>query len=148
LNYVSPVKRAFVLIQENDTWKINTFIDYAFPSVGSSNDFTSADQVVLEYVQALQNKDSVTGWDLLSQNGQSSTSQAALEKEAQGFQFISPVSIILHENGTDHLTYTVNLWVELGQNALPGWEPGLNTHSFELIQTKDGWRIDQISAKP
>lgn len=148
LNYVSPVERAFVLIKENGTWKINTFIDYAFPSVGSSNDFTSADQVVLEYVQALQNKDSVTAWDLLSQNGQSGISQAALEKEAQGFQFISPVSIILHENGTDHLTYTVNLWVELGQNALPGWEPGLNTRSFELTQTKDGWRIDQITAKP
>jgi hypothetical protein len=148
LNYVSPVKRAFVLIKENGAWKINTFIVYAFPSIGSSNNFTSADQVVLEYVQALQNKDSVTAWDLLSQNGQSATSQAALEKEVQGFQFISPVSIILHENGTDHLTYTVNLWVELGQNALPGWQPGLNTRSFQLTQTKDGWRIDQITAKP
>jgi hypothetical protein len=146
LNYVSPIKRAFVLINENDTWKINTFIVYAFPSVGAGNDFTSADQVILEYVQALQNKDAVTAWDLLSQNGQSGTSQAALEKEAQGLQFISPVSIILHESGSDRLTYTVNLWVELGQNVLPGWKQGLNSRSFELIQTKDGWRINQISA--
>jgi hypothetical protein len=146
LNYVSPIKRAFVLINENDTWKINTFIVYAFPSVGAGNDFTSADQVILEYVQALQNKDAVTAWDLLSQNGQSGTSQAALEKEAQGLQFISPVSIILHESGSDRLTYTVNLWVELGQNVLPGWKQGLNSRSFELIQTKEGWRINQISA--
>ena len=144
LNFVSPIHRSFVLVVENGAWRINTFIVHALPPMTPDGDFQAADQVILQYVQALQNKTSADAWGLLSANAQSANPQAGLEKEAQGFQSISAVTITLNETGQDQLTYTVRLWVSLTPNPAPGWLGGQNTRSFRLVKTGQNWQIDQI----
>ncbi len=144
LNFVSPIRRSFVLVMENGAWRINTFIVHALPPMTPDSDFQAADLVILQYVQALRNKTPADAWSLLSANAQSANTQADLEKEAQGFQSISAVTVTLNETGQDQLTYTVRLWVSLSPNPAPGWLGGQNTCSFRLVKTGQNWQIDQI----
>lgn len=150
LNFVSPIYRSFALVDENGAWKINTFIVYAIPLLPPTDvsQFLPADQIILEYLQALQNKDATTAWGFLSPNAQASISYADLEQEAQGFQSITPVSLTLTENGQGHLNYTVTLWATSGKNLPGGWQSGKNIRSFTMAQTDQGWQIDQIAQVP
>ncbi len=134
LNFVSPIRRSLVLVIENGVWRINTFIVHALPPMTPDGGFQAVDMVILQYVQALRNKTSADAWGLLSVNAQSANTQAGLEKEAQGFQSISVVTITLNETGQNQLTYTVRLWVSLSPNPAPGWLGGQNTRSFRLVK--------------
>ena len=147
LNFVSPAYRSFVLVNENNTWKINTFIVYAIHLIPPTDSiqFLPADETILEYVQALQNKDATAAWGFLSPKAQASISQADLEREVKGFQSVVAVNLILIENGKDHLTYNVTLWANPNQTSPVGWQAGKNTRSFEMTQTDQGWQIDQIA---
>ncbi len=144
LNFVSPIRRSFVLVMENGAWRINTFIVHALPPMSPAGDFQTADQVILEYVLALQNKAAAAAWGLLSAKAQNTNPQANLEKDAQGFKSISAVAITLNETGQDQLAYTVKLWVSLSPTPAPDWLEGKNTRSFQLIKTGQSWQIDQI----
>ena len=147
LNFVSPIYRSFALVDENGAWKINTFIVYAIPLLppNDASQFLPADQIILEYLQALQNKDAATAWGFLSPNAQASISQANLEQEAQGFQSITPVSLTLTKNGQGHLDYTVTLWATPGKDLPAGWQAGKNIRSFTITQPDQDWQIDQIT---
>jgi len=146
LNFVSPIHRAFVLGKENGAWRINTFIVHAVPPMTPEGNFLAADQVILEYVQALHDKNAANAWGFLSTQAQKSIQQSDLEKEAQGFKSISAVAITLNQPGTDQLTYSVKLWVSLTQNPAAGWSEGKNTRSFVLIKNGKSWQIDKIGS--
>ena len=144
LNYVSPIRRTFALVKEHNTYRINTFIVYAFPSMTPVKDFQPADQVIIRYVQALSGKDADTAWELLSPEAQNITTKADLLKKSQGLQKITPISLVLNEPGQDQLSYRVKLWVDLAQDPAEGWNTGPNTRSYKMVQTGQGWKISQI----
>ena len=145
-NFVSPIRRSFALVLENGAWRISTFIVHALAPMTPEGDIQVADQVILEYVQALHDKNAANAWDLLSTQAQKGIQQADLEKEAQGLKSISAVAITLNTKGTDQLTYTVTLWVSLAQNPTKGWLEGKNTRSFDLIKNGNAWQIEQIGS--
>ena len=135
LNFVSPIHRAFVLLKESGAWRINTFVVHAVPPMTPEGDFLAADQVILEYVQALHDKNAADAWGLLSTQAQKSIHQSDLEKEAQGLKSISVLAITLNQPGTDQLTYSVKLWVSLTPNPASGWSEGKNIRSFILVKS-------------
>jgi hypothetical protein len=147
LNVVSPLKRAFELVQENGDWVIDAFVIYGVPAMNVPADATSADLVVLGYIHALQDKNAAAAWALLDPAAQSTLSEADLAAMAQAAGKISLISIDLTQVSPDQLVYTASLWVAPDPNQPGDWLAGANTRTFYLTQTPGGWLIAQI-AKP
>jgi hypothetical protein len=145
LNVVSPLKRAFELAQQDGTWVIDAFVVYGVPALNVPADAASADQVVLGYVHALQEKDAAAAWALLSPAAQSTLGETVLAAMAQAADQISTVSLDLTEVGSDQLVYTANLWVVPNANQPGDWLAGANTRTFYLAQTPHGWLIAQVA---
>jgi hypothetical protein len=110
LNYASPIQRVFILIQEEDVWRINTIIAYAVPPAVVSSDFLEADQVVTEYVRALQDRQSAEAWGLLTAEAQAQISEADITALAQAVQRVTVTSLTLIETSQDRLVYVGTLW--------------------------------------
>jgi hypothetical protein len=145
LNVVSPLKRAFELVQENGIWVIDTFVIYGVPALNVPADAASADQVVLDYIHALQDKNAAAAWMLLDPAAQSALNETDLDAMAQAADRISTVSLNLTKVSPDQLVYTANLWVTPNPNQPGDWLVGANTRTFTLTQTSDGWLIAQIA---
>jgi hypothetical protein len=145
LNVVSPLKRAFELVQENGIWVIDTFVTYGLPAMNVPADVASADQVVLDFVHALQDKNAAAAWALLNQAAQATLSEVDLAAMAQEAEQISPVSLNLAQVSSGELVYTMNLWVAPDPNQRGDWLMGANTRTFYVTQTPAGWRIARIA---
>jgi hypothetical protein len=145
LNVVSPLKRGFELVQENGGWVIDAFVIYGVPAMNVPSDAASADQVVLGYVHALQDKDAAAAWALLNPAAQSTLSEADLVAMAQAAGQISLISLDLTKVSPDQLVYAANLWVTPDPNQPGDWLEGANTRTFYLARTPDGWGIAQIA---
>ena len=144
LNLVSPIDRYFALIKENGQWKINTFIHHSVPAMSPQTDYLAADQVILAYVQAIQNKNSASAWNLLTPQTQKTLTQPDLAKDAAGLQTIQPVKITMDQSQSDKLTYTVTLWINIAKDPVMGWVEGQNIRSFVMSKVDQNWRIEQI----
>jgi hypothetical protein len=145
LNVVSPLKRAFELVQENGGWVIDAFVTYGVPAMNVPADVAGADQVVLAYIHALQNKDAAAAWALLDPTAESTLSEADLAAMAQAAGQISPVSLNLTQVSPNRLVYTANLWVTPDPDQPGDWLMGANTRTFYLTHTPGGWLIAQIA---
>jgi hypothetical protein len=146
LNYVSPISRSMVVANKDGSSLIDTFIRHNQPPMTPEDEFQKADQVILKYIQAMQNKDAVTAFSLLSPDGQNATPQDKLSAEMSGLQSISPISISLDKSGSSNLTYTVKLWVKLAGTNSSTWNDGENTRTFHLTKKDQDWQIDQIDS--
>ena len=145
LNAVSPLKRAFELVQENGSWVIDAFVTYGVPAMNVPADVGSADQVVLGYIHALHDKNATAAWALLSPAAQSALSEADVAAIAQAAGQISPVSLDLTQVRPDWLAYTANLWVAPDPNQSGDWLMGANARTFYPTHTPGGWLIAQIA---
>jgi hypothetical protein len=148
LNYARPIQRVFVLIQEEDVWRIDTIIAYAVPPTVVSSDFLEADQVITEYVRALQDKQAAEAWGLLTAEAQSQTSEADIAAEAQAVQRVTVTSLTLIETSQNRLLYAATLWATPNPGRSNEWTQGSNSRWFELELTPLGWRIAHISPSP
>ena len=144
LNLVSPIDRYFALIKENGEWKINTFILHSVPAMSPQTEYLAADQVILTYVQAIQNKDSAGAWNLLTPQTQKNLTQPDIAKDAAGLQTIQPIKITMDNSQPEKLTYTVTLWINIARDPVMGWVEGKNTRSFVMSKVDQNWRIEQI----
>ncbi|MFN2183203.1 MAG: hypothetical protein ACK2UU_04400 [Anaerolineae bacterium] len=144
LNVVSPLKRAFELVRENGSWVIDTFVIYGVPALSVPADVASADQVVLDYIHALHDKNAAAAWMLLGPTAQSALSETDLDAMVQAADQISSVYLNLTKVSPDQLVYTANLWVTPNPNQPGDWLVGANTRTFTLTKTSDGWLIAQI----
>jgi hypothetical protein len=145
LNVVSPIKRAFELVEQYGTWVIDTFVIYGVPALNVPAGAASADQVVLDYIHALQDKNAAAAWMLLDSAAQSALSETDLDAMAQAADQISTVSLNLTKVSPDQLVYTANLWVTPNPNQPGDWLVGANTRTFSLTKAADGWLITQIA---
>jgi hypothetical protein len=148
LNYVSPIQRAFALIREDSAWRIDTIIVYAVPPLSVSPALQDADLVILDYVQALQEKQPAIAWELLAPGAQAQTSEAQIGQLAQTLQYVSATSLNLTQAAQDRLVYAVQLWVTPASDQASEWTGGRNLRWFALVRTPEGWRIAQISNSP
>ena len=144
LNLVSPIDRYFALIKENGEWKINTFIQHSVPAMSPQTEYSAADQVILSYVQAIQNKDAAVAWSLLTPQTQKTMTQPDLAKDAAGLQTIQPIKITMDNSQAEKLTYTVTLWINIAKDPVMGWVEGQNIRSFVMSKVDQNWRIEQI----
>jgi hypothetical protein len=83
LNVVSPLKRGLELVQENGSWVIDAFVTYRVPAMNVPADVAGADQVVLGYIHALQDKQAATAWALLNPAAQSTLSEVDVASMAR-----------------------------------------------------------------
>ena len=148
LNFVSPIKRSFILTQTNHTWQINTLVTYALPSLAIPDNTDGAESAILDYLQALQEHDPQTAWSWLSASTQGQISLAALGEQSASIDQLNPTTIQLISSSQGHLIYAVSLWVQPSPQNNSGWQTGENHLWFKLINTDLGWRIDQVSNQP
>ncbi len=146
LNYVSPIVRSFVLVQQDGVWRVNTIIAYAVPPMAISPDFVAADRVILAYVEALREKDPAAAWALLTADGESKVSEADIAAQVESIQDITPISITLIQDLQDPLLYQVILWVTVQPGAVSSWTAGDNLRWFEMVSAPEGWGIARVSS--
>jgi hypothetical protein len=146
LNYVSPIERSFVLVQEQGAWRVNTIIAYAVPPMTISPDFVVSDRVILAYIQALQKKDVPAAWALLTSDDEYQVSEADIAAETGPIQNITPVSITMIKATGSQLVYQVNLWVTVKSGEAGPWTEGENVRWFEMVPTPEGWGIASVSS--
>jgi len=143
LNYVSPVKRDFVMTEEAGNWLINTILSYSMPSMSLPEDRLDSAQVIIDYYQALEDKQINKAMALLSplnvQNNETDVTQAA--KEIQG---ITVTSLDLLHASADLEVYSATFWVLPDSEDSGNWTSGSNMRRIELTHTADGWRIAQV----
>ena len=144
LNYGSPIKRDFVLTEENGNWLINTLISYSMTAMSLPEDRLASAQVIIDYYQALEDKQTNDAMALLAPSAvqNNNTDVAAAAKEIQG---ITVTSLDLTQATSDKEIYSATFWV-LPDSEDPGdWTTGSNMRQIELTHTTNDWRIAQIT---
>jgi len=145
LNYGSPILREFVLIQENGMWRINNFVNYDIPSPDVYPYYQDANTAVLDYIQALHDDKPSFAWDLLQADTQLVITPTELETQANAIHNINVSALDLIKDDGERLVYHGSIWVDPNTDQKSEWVEGRNERWFELVNTLDGWRIQQIS---
>ncbi len=148
LNYVSPIRRDFLLVKEDGQWKINTIIAYAVPPMSVPENALPAANVILRYVDDLQAQDAHAAWSLLAPDAQTPFTEADIAQEATDIQQITATSMSLVEVNPARMVFEVTFWVTPSPNTTGDWKAGSNMRWFELKPTSEGWLIDTIANEP
>jgi hypothetical protein len=147
LNYVSPVKRDFVLTEEGGSWLINTIISYSMPAMSLPEDRLASAQVIIDYYQALEDKQINEAMALLAPSATENT-EADVATAAKEIEGITTTSLQLIQASPDSEIFEATFWT-LPDSEDPGdWTTGSNVRWIKLTHTTDGWRIAQISSEP
>jgi hypothetical protein len=145
LNYGSPILREFVLIQQDGGWRINNFIDYDIPSPDIYPYYQDANTTILDYIQALHEDKPAVAWNMLQADTQLVITQTELETQANAVLNINVSALDLIKDDGDRLVYHASIWVDPNTDLKSEWAEGRNERWFELVNTLDGWRIQQVS---
>ena len=143
LNFVSPIRRAFELVQENDIWKINTIVVYGVPDQALPTDIEAADLEVLDLVWALKTGDLPSVEALLTPNA--TTELGDLTQLMQGVDNITALTLRLTGVSGGQAVYLATLQVDTASGA-PSWQQGTNQRWIGLTQSSGVWQINQMTS--
>ncbi len=143
LNFVSPIRRAFELIQDNDIWKINTIIIYGVPDQTLPTDIEAADLEVLDLVWALKTGDLPSVEALLTPSAL--VELGDLTQLMQGVDNITALTLQLTGVSGGQAVYLATLQVDTASGS-PSWQQGTNQRWIGLTQSGGVWQINQMTS--
>jgi hypothetical protein len=148
LNLTSPVEREFSLVKVEGNWRINTVISYNIPEPNIFSYYQDANNLILDYYQALSDKDSHLAWSLLDGSMQETLTAQDLADQANTVDRITVTNLELTSDLEDRLVYHVLLWVSPNPDHRSEWSDGQNECWMEVVPTDNGWAITHISTTP
>jgi hypothetical protein len=144
----TPAERDFSLVLENGAWRINTLVSYGVPAPNVFPYYIDANNLILEYFQALSNKDVKVAWSLLDGNLQAVLNEPQLVDQANTLDSITVTNLDLTSDQGDRLVYHVLLWASPNPDHLGEWADGQNERWISVTPNDSGWSITQISGSP
>jgi len=121
---------------------------YDIPSPDIYPYYQDANTTILDYIQALHEDNPTSAWDLLQAEHQQAITQTELESQANALLNINVSALDLIKDDGERLVYHASIWVDPNTDQKSEWVDGRNERWFELVNTLDGWRIQQVSMTP
>jgi hypothetical protein len=151
-NYESPTYAIVTLVQEEDEWQIDKVAAHNLVKSFSTGELLLAEDVIIDYYDALAANEPDTAFDLLTAEMQEDATPQTLASSVEGLKKLAVSSLQPVRSAADQIVYYVRLLAapDTPQPAVRSqdWRAGENARWLTLFQTEAGWRIAQIVNSP